>query len=99
MPYLISVLYAIGGWFMREVMIKFLIMGAVYVVVTELAPIGLGLISSFFNVSALNSSFASLPSGVWWFLDFARLDYGLPLILSAAVSTFLFRRIPFLNGR
>ena len=96
---LAAILWTIVSWFFREVVLKFAIMGAVYVIVTELAPVGLGLISSFLNIGALNSAFSSLPVGVWWFLDFARLDYGLPLILSAAVSAFMFRRIPFLNGR
>jgi len=87
------------SWAFREVIVKFVIMAAVYFVVTELAPVGLGLISSFLNVSALNAAFSGLSPGVWFFLDFARLDYGLPLIMSALVSAFLFRRIPFLNGR
>lgn len=86
-------------WVFREAVIKFLIMGAVYLLITELAPIGLGLISAFFNVTALSTAFSMLSPGVWWFMDFARLDYGLPLILSASVAAFTFRRIPFLNGR
>lgn len=93
------ILWAIVSWLFREVVLKFVLMGVVYLVVTELAPVGLGFISKHFDVGSLNSSFSGLSSGVWWFMDFARLDYGLPLILSAAVSAFLFRRIPFLNGR
>lgn len=96
---LIGIVWAAVTWLLREVVIKFVIMGAVYLVITELAPVGLGLISGFLNVGVLNSAFSGLPPGVWWFLDFTRLDYGLPLIMSAAVAAFLFRRIPFLNGR
>lgn len=52
-------------WIFREAVVKFVILGAVWLVVTELAPVGLGFISSFLNVSALNSSFSMLPPGVW----------------------------------
>lgn len=93
------ILWTIVSWLFREVVIKFVVMAAVWFIVTELAPVGLGLISSFLNVNALNAAFSGLSPGVWFFLDFARLDYGLPLVMSALVSAFLFRRIPFLNGR
>lgn len=94
-----GILWSIVSWLLREVVLKFVVFGVIYLIVTELAPVGLGLISSFLNVGSLNASFSMLSPGVWWFLDFARLDYGLPLILSAAVAAFLFRRVPFLNGR
>lgn len=96
---LVGILGAAVGWMFREVVLKFVLMGVVFLVITELAPVGLSLISGFLNVGSLNAAFAGLPPGVWWFLDFARLDYGLPLIFSAAVAGFMFRRIPFLNGR
>lgn len=87
------------GWLFREIIVKFFIMAAVYLVITILVPIMLDKAAPYLGVANLTSAFAQLSPGVWYFLDMARLDYGLPIVLSAATTLFICRRIPFLNGR
>lgn len=92
-----ALLWPLISWALREVILKFLIMGAVFVVVSELVPLIVELLAPFIGVANLDTVFSALPESLWWFLDFARLDDGLPLVISASVARFLIRRIPFLN--
>lgn len=97
MPFLIGVLWTVVQWIFREAVVKFILIGAIYTLLSVLLPILLSYITSYINGSALTSSFAGLSPGMWFFIDFARLDYGLPLLLSAAITVFIIRRIPFLK--
>jgi hypothetical protein len=92
------ILWAIVSWIFREVIVRFVLMAAIYAVITVLIPILLNFILPFLGVGSLTGSFSLISPQVWFFLDVARLDYGLPLILSAAVSTFIIRRIPIVGS-
>lgn len=81
----------------REVVLKFLIMGAVFIVVSELTPLVLEYLGAFISPNGLTAAFSGVPPGVWFFLDFFALDVGLPLLISAHISRFLIRRIPFIG--
>ena len=96
MPF-VGILWSIVSWALREVVLKFLIMGAVFVVVAELTPLALGYLGNFISPAGLNSAFSGVPAGVWFFLDFFALDVGLPLVISAYISRFLIRRIPIIG--
>lgn len=85
------------AWLFRTVVFKFGILVVVFLIITVLLPIFLSLVSGFLGVGVLTSAFLSLSPGIWYFLDFARLDVGLPAILSVAVTLFILRRVPFLN--
>lgn len=84
-------------WLFREVMVKFLVMAVVYLGVTVLLPMMLEHVGPYLGVSVLSSAFSALPPTVWFFLDIARLDVGIPNVLTAAVTLFTLRRVPFLN--
>lgn len=83
-------------WLFRQVLIKLVVLAIVASVIAYLLPWVWGKLSPFLGIN-LSSYFSALPSGVWYFLDFANLGYGLPLILSAIVARFLIRRIPFVG--
>lgn len=85
------------SWFFRAVVIKFLVMAALFVLVAELTPWLIETLGASLNTSALSSSFTSIPSGVWYFLDFFALDIGLPLMISAHITRFLIRRLPVIG--
>lgn len=85
------------GFAFREVVIKFLVLTAIFVVVADLMPFVLGKVLPFANVTSLNALFSQIPPGVWYFIDFFRIDVGLPLLISAWVARFLIRRTPVIG--
>ena len=92
-----ALLWPIISWLLREVIVKFVVFAAVFAAVAFLVPYAITYLSSFIGTGSLTSAFSSLPAGVWYFLDLFRMDYGLPLCLSAYVSRFLIRRLPVIG--
>jgi hypothetical protein len=90
-------LWAIVSWFTRTVVLKFVIMGIIYIIVSQLTPLIITFISGFVSPAGLTTVFSAIPSGVWFFLDFFALDVGLPLVISAYATRFMIRRIPFIG--
>jgi hypothetical protein len=97
MPALAPLLWSLISWLFRSVIIQFVVMSVVLVVVSQLMPLVMGYVAGFFNASGFNGLFAAITPGTWYFLDMFALDIGLPVIISAYVSRFLIRRIPFLG--
>lgn len=93
---LISAFNATLGFVFRTIVVKFLILFAVFFIIQAFVPVlqSAGLLPNAANLSA---GFSSLPAGVWYFLHAFALDVGLPMLLSAWVARFILRRIPFLN--
>jgi hypothetical protein len=60
-------------------------------------PFAVAQLSGFVGVSALTNAFNGLPAGIWYFIDLARLDFGIPLVLSAFIARFLIRRLPVIG--
>jgi hypothetical protein len=81
-------------WVFREAVVKFVVLAAVFAVVSVFMPMAFGYVLPFLGTSALSNAFSRLPSGVWWGIDMFRLDYGLPLLLSAYIARFMIRRLP-----
>ena len=92
-----AILWPIISWLLREVVVKFVVFAAVFALVAFMVPYAVNYLSGFIGTSGLTGAFASLPAGVWYFLDLFRLDFGLPLALSAMVSRFLIRRLPVIG--
>ena len=90
-------LIPILNWIFRAVIVKFVVMAVVFVGVTVLLPMMLDLVAPFLGAASLTSAFSALPPTVWFFLDVARLDVGIPAMLSVGVTLFILRRVPFLN--
>ena len=85
------------SFLVREVIVKFVIFTAVFALVVVLVPKAVGYLSPFISGGSLSSAFSGLPAGVWFFLDFFNLGFGLPLLISAFVARFLIRRLPLIG--
>ena len=62
-----------------------------------LVPYAVGFIAPHIGTSGLTGAFGALGAGVWYFLDFFNLAFGLPLVISAFVARFLIRRLPVIG--
>jgi len=92
-----ALLWPIISWIFRQIVIKFVVFGALFAVVALLVPIAVGYLGSFISPTGLDGAFSALPPGIWWFLDIFRMDFGFPLVISAFVSRFLIRRLPVIG--
>lgn len=82
------------AWIFREVVIKFVIFAVLFVVVSEFGTLLLSFLPDWMTFTG---SFTGVDSGVWYFLDFFQLAFGLPIVISAFVTRFLIRRIPVIG--
>lgn len=92
-----ALLWSIASWFVRDVLVKFIVLAAVYALLTMFLPIIFQWIAPYIKVGNLTSAFSSVPSGVWWLLDILRLDIGVPALISAWVVRFYIRRVPMVG--
>ena len=92
-----AILWPIITWIFREVVIKFLIFSALFAVLAFLVPKAIEMVTPWVSSTSLTGAFSGLGSGVWFFLDFFQLGFGVPLLLSAAVTRFLIRRMPVIG--
>jgi hypothetical protein len=81
-------------WLFRAVLIKFVVLTVVMVGLGIAVPIIAGYIAKFAGVQSLTDVFSAIPPGVWWWLSIFRLDFGMPLLISASVASFVIRRLP-----
>ncbi|MEI8401943.1 MAG: DUF2523 family protein [Alcaligenaceae bacterium] len=84
-------------WIFRDIVIKFVVFSAVWALVAFLVPIAVSYLGPFLGVASLTSAFSSVSPGVWYFLDFFQISFGLPLLISAFVARFLIRRLPVIG--
>ena len=92
-----ALLWPIVSWLLREVVLRFVILGAIFLALSVLVPMAVGFLTPWLGTSGLSSAFTGLSSGVWYFLDFFNLGYGVPLMISAFVTRFLIRRLPLIG--
>ena len=90
-------LEAIIAWLFREAVLKFVIFGALFALLSVLGPMLVSLAAPFVSSSSLASSFGNLPAGVGWMFNAFALDVGLPLLISAKVARFAVRRLPVIG--
>jgi hypothetical protein len=92
-PFMASAL----SWIFREVMVKFVVFVAFFALVSLVVPRAIGYLGGFASTGDISSAFAGISPSVWYVLQFFRLDFGVPLILSAYASRFLIRRLPLIG--
>ena len=92
-----AILYAVAGWLLRQVVIKFVVIGAIYALLVLLVPMAVGYLAPFIGTTSLTLLFAAVPDSVYFFFYFFRLDVGLPLTISALIAGFLIRRLPLIG--
>ncbi|MDR2092855.1 MAG: DUF2523 domain-containing protein [Azoarcus sp.] len=96
-PILIPFLASAFSWLLREAILKFIVFTSVFALVSLFAPRAASLLGNFIAPGFLSNAFSGIDSGVWFVLRFFRLDFGVPLIISAYVSRFLIRRLPVIG--
>lgn len=87
-------LMSVITWFVRSVLVKFLIMFALFFVMSEFIPVLVKLLPVGTN---LNELFNLLPDSVWYFLNYFKVPTGITLVISALLTRFLIRRIPVIG--
>ena len=92
-----ALLAPVVTFILRDVIVKFLALSAIFAVVVFLVPVASSFLVSFISDTALTTAFSIVSPGVWWVLDMFRLDFGVPLLISALVSRFLIRRLPVIG--
>lgn len=92
-----ALLWPIVSWLLREVVLKFVVLGAIFLLLTVMVPMAVSYLSPWLGTSSLSSAFSGLSSGVWFFLDLFNLGFGVPLLISALVTRFLIRRLPVIG--
>lgn len=91
---LTSAFNAALGFVFRQVIVKFIVLFAIYFVIQTFAAV----LSNFIpNPSNLVGALSNIPAGIWFFLDLCAFSQGVPLVISAAVYRFLIRRIPVIG--
>lgn len=90
----LSALFSFAGWMFKSTMVKWWTFFALFFITTEFVSI---LVTLLPGTSSLSSTFAVQGSGVWYFLDAFRLDYGVSVCLSAYATRFIIRRIPVIG--
>lgn len=97
MPAIIAFLAPVVSWIFRTIVIKFVVFTAVFLLMQALVPLALNYLAPFVSGGGLSQAFSGLPAGVWFFLDFFNLGFGVPLILSAYIARFSIRRLPVIG--
>lgn len=77
---------------LSKVVIKFVVMGALYVLVTAVV----GQISSHLPATdSVNEFLQQIPDSVWYYLNVFNFSQGVAIIFPAWFTRFFIRRIPF----
>lgn len=91
---LISAFNTILAWIFQQVVVKFMVLFALYFVIQAFVST----LGSFIpNPANMTSALAGLASGTWWFLDLFAFSQGASMVVTALVYRFLIRRIPMIG--
>ena len=93
---LVSAFNYLLGWFLRGVVLKFIVLTMLYYVVTWIAETVLSQLD-ISPVTGLQTLLNGLPSGLLYLMGVFRFDVGLPLILGAMLTSFHIRRLPIIG--
>lgn len=91
-----SVFNTVLAWIFRGVVIKFVILTALYYVVTWIAESVLGQLD-ISPLTGLQTVINSLPGGILYMMGVFKFDVGLPLLLGAMLTKFVIRRLPIIG--
>ena len=84
------------GWLVRGVVVKFVVLAAIYYVIAWIAESVLNQLD-ISPLTGLQTVIDGIPTGVLWFMGLFRLDIGLPLVLGAYLTAFVTRRLPIIG--
>ncbi|GHT92010.1 hypothetical protein FACS1894116_01480 [Betaproteobacteria bacterium] len=84
-------------WIFKAVTIKFVIFTAIFSTVEMMLPFIIEYLGDFIKPHFIQAGFSDIDTGVWFFLQFFSIGFGVKIIVSAYVYRFMIRRIPFLG--
>lgn len=93
---LLSGIWKICAWIFRGVVVKFIILSAIYYVVKWIGEAVLSQLD-ISSLTGMQSVLDSIPNDILFFLGVFRLDVGIPLILGAMLTAFIIRRLPLVG--
>jgi hypothetical protein len=88
-----SLLNTALNWIFRLGTIKFVVFGALSLLLAPLMELLMGLITGS-GLDQIPSLVQSLPAGILFYLQVFRLDVGIPMIVAAMLTKFFIRRLP-----
>ena len=91
---LVSFGWTLLSFVLRTVVIKFVVFAALLAITVEFMPV---LFSLLPDSSSIVGTFDALPDGVWFFLYFFNLDFGVAALIAAYLTRFIIRRIPVIG--
>lgn len=91
---LLSALNTVLGFVLRQVVVKFVVLFALYFVISAFVSVLGGFIP---DPSSMTGALSGIASGTWWFMDLFAFSEGAPLVVTALVYRFLIRRIPLIG--
>lgn len=91
---LLSALRDMAAWVFTKVIVKFLILWALYWVIQAFVSVLGGFIP---NPALINSALGGLASGTWFFMDLFAFSQGATMVVAAFGTRFLIRRIPLIG--
>lgn len=81
------------GWVFRLSIVKFVVFGAIALVLTPLMTIIMGLVDAT-GLADIQGLFDALPTSILFFLVVFKLDVGIPMLIAAMLVKFFIRRLP-----
>jgi Protein of unknown function (DUF2523) len=82
------------GFVFRQVIVKFVVLFALYFVIQAFVSVLSGFIPTPANIS---SGLSGIASGSWFFMDLFGFSQGAPMIVTSLAYRFLIRRIPVIG--
>ena len=91
---LVSAFNTILGFVFRQVIVKFIVLFALFFAIQAFVSALSGFIP---NPASMNSGLSGIASGSWWFMDLFGFSQGAPMVITALAYRFLIRRIPVIG--
>ncbi|MGX2951418.1 DUF2523 family protein [Ursidibacter sp. B-7004-1] len=84
-------------YLLTGILIKFLVFYAAFYLTSDLLPEVIDTFVSRKLIPDLNTLFGQFPEGIWYFMNVFQIPMAVSLMISAMVSRFAIRRIPFIG--
>lgn len=91
---LVSAFNTTLGFIFRQIIVKFVVLFALYFVIQAFVSVLSGFIP---NPSDMTNGLSGIASGSWWFLDLFAFSQGASIVVTSLVYRFLIRRIPVIG--
>jgi hypothetical protein len=92
-----ALLWPLIVWIFREVVVKMVLFSVLFLLLQLLMPVVISLVSGLATKDTINGALANIPAGILYFAGLLRLDVGIPGVISAFVTRFFIRRLPFIG--